>query len=70
MNQQQVGDLPAAIPPIEGQRGIIAYIDAEAHKVNAIVNKICDSISKLREHRTDLISAAVTGKIDVRKEVA
>jgi hypothetical protein len=69
MNQQQVGDLPAAIPPIEGQWGIIAYIDTEAHKVDVLVNKMCDSISKLCKHRTVLISATVTGKIDVSKEV-
>ncbi len=36
----------------------------------AIVAKACEAIERLKELRTALISAAVTGKIDVREEVA
>jgi len=38
-------------------------------QTTSLIQKIQDSITKLQEHRTALISAAVTGKIDVRKEV-
>ncbi len=34
-----------------------------------MIEKVGNSIKLLREYRTALISAAVTGKIDVRKEV-
>jgi len=34
-----------------------------------LVAKVREHIDKLREHRTALISAAVTGKIDVREGV-
>jgi len=33
-------------------------------------SKVREGIEKLKEYRTALISAAVTGKIDVREEVA
>ncbi|MEO0109010.1 MAG: type I restriction endonuclease subunit S, partial [candidate division WOR-3 bacterium] len=35
-------------------------------KIDAAVAKIREGIEKLKEYRTALISAAVTGKIDVR----
>jgi type I restriction enzyme S subunit len=39
-------------------------------RLERIVRKIEMSIDRLREYRTALISAAVTGRIDVRQEVA
>ena len=40
------------------------------HKIDGLIAKIQESIDKLKEYRTALISAAVTGKIDVREEAA
>jgi hypothetical protein len=45
-------------------------LDREIEAVGGPVQKIRDSVDKLREYRMALISAAVTGKIDVRGEVA
>ncbi|MEO9249667.1 MAG: restriction endonuclease subunit S [Gemmatimonadaceae bacterium] len=59
-----------ALPPIEEQNAIVAYLDAEVARIDAIVAKIRASIGHLKEFRTAIISAAVTGKIDVRKEAA
>ena len=39
-------------------------------RIDALVAKVRDAIDRLKELRTALISAAVTGKIDVREEVA
>jgi len=39
-------------------------------KIDVLVKKVNEHIEALREYRTALISAAVTGKIDVREEVA
>lgn len=69
MNQQQVGDLPIALPPLKEQVTIITYIDQQAHEVDMLVVKITESIIMLREYRTALITAAVTGKIDVKGEI-
>jgi len=39
-------------------------------KTHAVTAKVREGIEKLKEYRTALISAAVTGKIDVRGEAA
>jgi type I restriction enzyme, S subunit len=49
---------------------IVRFLTDEREKVDALINKIREGIEKLKEYRTALISAAVTGKIDVREEVA
>lgn len=42
---------------------------SEFARMDALVRKIGDAIDRLLEYRTALISAAVTGKIDVRGEM-
>ena len=56
------------LPSYEEQRAIAAFLDREAARVDALIEKVKKSSALLREYRTSLISAAVTGKIDVRKE--
>jgi type I restriction enzyme, S subunit len=58
------------IPPINEQKRITHHIDGEIEKIDGFITKIREGIERLREFRTALISAAVTGKIDVREEVA
>lgn len=55
------------IPPIREQQAIVAYLDRATSRINALISKTERSIELLREHRTALITAAVTGKIDLRK---
>jgi type I restriction enzyme S subunit len=57
------------LPPVEEQKAICQYIDRQVRSIDELGNKVHDGIEKLREYRTALISAAVTGKIDVRQEV-
>jgi len=57
-------------PPPHEQRDIVEAIERETGKYNELQQLIESSIIKLREYRTALISAAVTGKIDIRKEVS
>jgi type I restriction enzyme S subunit len=45
-------------------------LNKETNRIDSMITKILGSIEMLREYRTALISAAVTGKIDVRGEVA
>ncbi len=58
------------VPPKSEQIEIASFIDAEAGKIEKLSSKVHQAISHLREMRTALISAAVTGKIDVRKEAS
>ena len=48
------------------QISIVAYLDRETAKIDALVAKVREAIDRLTELRQALISAAVTGKIDVR----
>jgi len=57
-------------PPLSEQQLIVNFLDRETEKIDTFINKISAQIEKLKEYRTALISAAVTGKIDVREEVA
>lgn len=57
-------------PPVDEQGAIIAVVQRETDRINGLVQKIQYGIDRLKENRTALISAAVTGKIDVRGEVA
>jgi type I restriction enzyme S subunit len=56
------------LPPVEEQRRICDYIDKQIAAVDVLRMKASEGIEKIREYRTALISAAVTGKIDVREE--
>jgi len=55
------------LPPLSEQGAIVAYLDRETGKIDRLIQKVETAVEKLKEYRTALISAAVTGKIDVRK---
>lgn len=55
-------------PPSEEQSAIVAFIDRETAKLDTLIEKSRRSIDLMLEHRTALVSAAVTGKIDVRAQ--
>jgi type I restriction enzyme S subunit len=48
------------------QHAIANYLDRETAKIDALVAKVETAIERLKEYRSALISAAVTGKIDLR----
>jgi type I restriction enzyme S subunit len=54
-------------PPLEEQKQIAAFLDTETSKIDQLIDKANQSIALLKERRSSLISAAVTGKIDVRE---
>ena len=59
-----------AVPPLSEQVAIAAYLDVETAKLDALAAKVEAAIERLQEYRIALITAAVTGKIDVRKAAA
>ena len=62
-----LSELPIPMPPESEQLEIRCFLERELAKVD-ILNKEAEStISLLQEHRTALISAVVTGKVDVRE---
>jgi type I restriction enzyme S subunit len=65
-----IRDIRLQIPPKIEQDSIADWLDRKTSQIDALINKTHTSIEQLKEYRTALISAAVTGKIDVRNEVA
>lgn len=55
-----------AVPPLTEQASILAAIDDQAARFDTLTTEAHSAIALLRERRAALISAAVTGKIDVR----
>ncbi|HDG1709912.1 TPA: restriction endonuclease subunit S [Kluyvera ascorbata] len=58
------------IPPISEQRKIVDYLDCKLPRLDILMERATATIVLMQERRTVLISAAVTGKIDVRNWVA
>ena len=58
------------LPPVTEQSAIVAHIETEYSRLNTIIYKFKKQIDLFKEYRTTLISDVVTGKIDVRGEVA
>ena len=62
--------MPIGIPPKQDQKVISDFVGQEKTKADILIAKVHQAIDHLKEYRTALISAAVTGKIDVRKDAA
>ena len=63
----QVGAQRVPAPPLPEQQAIANFLDRETEKIDRLVAKVEEGIERLGEYRAGLITAAVTGKIDVRK---
>ena len=68
VNETQIGEIIIPLPPLPEQQAIARYLDRETGRIDALIEKIEASIERWQEYRSALITAAVTGKIDVREE--
>ena len=66
INQDTIRSLRLATPSLAEQMAIVEYLDKETAQMDALSAKARQMIDVLKERRQALISAAVTGKIDVR----
>lgn len=66
LNIPSLSNTSLAVPPLCEQSNIADYLKQGSRVFDSIVDETNQSLALLREHRTALISAAVTGKIDVR----
>jgi type I restriction enzyme, S subunit len=64
--QSSVKSFLIALPPIDEQQQIVSHCNARGTEFNGLIAAVEHASSLLQERRTALISAAVTGKIDVR----
>lgn len=69
ISPSQVASFPITVPPIEEQLEIVGFVARETSKIGSLVKEAENAITLLQERRTALISAAVTGKIDIRGDI-
>jgi len=58
--------LALPVPPLDEQSAILAHLDTQTARLDALSAEADRAVALLLERRAALISAAVTGKIDVR----
>jgi len=66
LNADIVSKFKVTIPDMYEQHKIVEFLDIELQTFDALIDKAVGAIELMQERRTALISAAVTGKIDVR----
>jgi type I restriction enzyme S subunit len=69
-NWDFISQLPVPTWTYEESKAIAVYLDNLTAKLDCLLEKQNQQVNLLQERRTALISAAVTGKIDVRDWVA
>jgi type I restriction enzyme S subunit len=70
VNVETIRNFWLSVPPPAEQAEIAAHLDEATIRIDGLIGTVRDAIRVLLEYRSALVSAAVTGKIDVREEVA
>ena len=65
LDQSQYFDELAIFPPLAEQQAIAAFLDRECARIDTLIERAEQAIVLLRERRSALIAAAVTGQIRV-----
>lgn len=66
LGQYAIDNVEMTFPPEPEQKKIAEFLDIECKKVDTLILESRDLVSLFKERRSALISAAVTGQIDVR----
>ena len=66
LHLEKIREFQLPCPPLLEQKAIVKYLDRQTAKIDALTDKAREAIALMKEHRSSLIAAAVTGKIDVR----
>jgi len=66
LSLENVRETPVVLPPIQEQLEIVSYVNKVRGFMRSLINESHHSVEVLKERRSALISAAVTGQIDVR----
>lgn len=65
LNTETVGNIRVPVPPRDEQEAIVAFLDGKSKKVDYLIATLTSQIELLNEHREALVTAAVTGELDV-----
>jgi type I restriction enzyme, S subunit len=67
LNRNHVHPLPVRWPDYQSQRAIADHLDQAMPQIDAAAQTVKAAIALLREYRSSLISAAVTGQLDIHR---
>jgi type I restriction enzyme S subunit len=67
INRESLKEVMIALPPEVEQKHICSFIDATINRIDTLTVEAQKAITLLQERRSALISASVTGQIDVRE---
>ncbi|UGT93028.1 restriction endonuclease subunit S [Mycobacterium ostraviense] len=70
LNLGTLARTPIPLPPLAEQRRIAAYLDEQTANIDTLIAETERFIELARERRSALITAAVTGQIDVSESAA
>lgn len=65
INQYDLADISIPLPPLPEQRAIADFLDQETVRLDATAREIKDTVNLLKERRNALISAVVSGRVDM-----
>lgn len=65
ISQSDIVNLPMTLPPVAEQRRILTHLDDQTARIDALIAKAQEHIAFAKERRAALITAAVTGQLDV-----
>ena len=66
IGQSTILELALAVPELQEQQLVVEYVNQKTGQLDTLITESQHAITLLQERRTALISAAVTGQIDVR----
>lgn len=70
INVSDILQFNSPLPPVDEQSKIVSLIENETSHIDGLISSVTQGIKLLQERRSALVSAAVTGQIDVRKVAA
>jgi type I restriction enzyme, S subunit len=69
VSQSDIVNLPMPLPTLNDQHQILSRLDEQTAKIDVLITETQRFIELIRERRSALITAAVSGQVDVREMV-
>jgi type I restriction enzyme S subunit len=70
INMSDIPDLPIVLPPLREQEVVLALVRQEVSRISTMKEKLTRQIGLLRDYRQALITAAVTGDLELPEVAA
>lgn len=63
--QPMAAGLGICVPPLDEQAAVVQLLDEKLDAIDSVVERIRESVQRLAEYRSSLVTAAITGKLDL-----